>query len=90
MMSAYEVETRAIQYGSYIVDTKSTIRQCAEYFGVSKSTVHRYISLYLFEADTDIWTQVVSIMHDNLAERHYRGGRARALQIKKHKEELKC
>lgn len=34
------VEERCIILGQYIYDTKSTVRQTAKKFGISKSTVH--------------------------------------------------
>lgn len=34
------VENRALELGQYIVKNKSTVRQTAKKFGISKSTVH--------------------------------------------------
>lgn len=31
---------RARMCGEYILETGATVRDCAEYFGISKSTVH--------------------------------------------------
>ena len=37
-------ETRAVILGEYIVRQKATVRAAAEWFGVSKSTVHKDVS----------------------------------------------
>ena len=34
------IEERAIEIANYIVEERATVRQTAEKFGVSKSTVH--------------------------------------------------
>lgn len=34
------IEERAVEIGTYIVETNATVRQTAKKFGVSKSTVH--------------------------------------------------
>ena len=37
-------ETRAVILGEYIVRQKATVRAAAEWFGVSKSTVHKDVT----------------------------------------------
>ena len=37
-------EARAVILGEYIVRQKATVRAAAEWFGVSKSTVHKDVS----------------------------------------------
>ena len=39
------VEERAIELGEYIIESKATVRKAAKKFGVSKSTVHKDLSL---------------------------------------------
>lgn len=34
------IEERAVELACYIIETKSTVRQTARQFGISKSTVH--------------------------------------------------
>lgn len=38
------IEERAVEIGTYIVETNATVRQTAKKFGVSKSTVHKDIT----------------------------------------------
>lgn len=37
------IEERAVEIGTYIVETNATVRQTAKKFGVSKSTVHMVV-----------------------------------------------
>ena len=55
---------------NYFNSTRSTVRKTAEHFGISKTTVHRYI--------TKIRPNVTSreILDENKSERHIRGGEA--------------
>ena len=39
------IEERAIKMAQYIVETKSTVRQTAKEFGISKSTVHMVVTI---------------------------------------------
>jgi putative DeoR family transcriptional regulator (stage III sporulation protein D) len=38
------IEERAVELAEYILETKSTVRQAAKKFGVSKSTVHTVVT----------------------------------------------
>ncbi len=38
------VEERAVELGEYIVENKATVRSAAKRFGISKSTVHTYVT----------------------------------------------
>ncbi|MFR4476948.1 MAG: sporulation transcriptional regulator SpoIIID [Ruminococcus callidus] len=51
-------ETRAVILGEYIVRQKATVRAAAEWFGVSKSTVHKDVSERLEQIQPDLYTQV--------------------------------
>lgn len=37
------IEERACEVASYIIDTKATVRAAAKKFGISKSTVHTVV-----------------------------------------------
>ena len=43
------IEERAVELAYYIIKTKSTVRQTARCFGISKSTVHKDITERLEE-----------------------------------------
>ena len=44
-MKGYSIEERAIELAQYIIDSKDTVRGAAKKFGVSKSTVHKDVTL---------------------------------------------
>ena len=44
-MRGISIEERAIKLAQYIIETKDTVRGAAKKFGVSKSTVHKDVTL---------------------------------------------
>lgn len=68
------VEERAVKLGEYIAEKKTTVRQTAKQFGVSKSTVHKDVSDRLKKIDPLLYAQVLPILEKNKQERHIRGG----------------
>lgn len=44
-MRNYSIEQRACELAHYIVDSKDTVRGAAKKFGISKSTVHKDVTL---------------------------------------------
>ncbi len=74
MKSVYE--KRCITLGSYIVNNKATVRQAAQAFGISKSTVHIDVTRRLREIAPRLADEVNGVLQLNKAERHIRGGLA--------------
>ncbi|HHV44111.1 MAG TPA: sporulation transcriptional regulator SpoIIID [Firmicutes bacterium] len=70
------IRRRVVEIGSYIVETKATVRQAATVFGVSKSTVHKDVTERLPSVNPELAKQVAKILQLNKAERHLRGGEA--------------
>ena len=72
------IEERAVEIGTYIIDSNATVRQTAKKFGVSKSTVHKDITDAdrLLRIDPDLAAQTRKILDVNKSERHIRGGLA--------------
>lgn len=70
------IEQRAIRIAQYIIEHKSTVRDAAKAFGVSKSTVHKDVANRLKSIDFSLYKQVKPILDENKAERHLRGGLA--------------
>ena len=70
------VQERAELLGSYIAETKATVRQTAQAFAVSKSTVHADVTRRLRCEDRDLYEQVRAVLDENKRERHIRGGNA--------------
>ena len=67
---------RAVILGEYILDTGSTVRAAAKVFKISKSTVHKDMTQKLFHYDTAMYAAVRTVLEENKAERHLRGGEA--------------
>ncbi len=70
------LEDRAVRLGEYIVENDSTVRAAARHFGISKSTIHKDVTVYLPQLDRVLATEVKTVLEKNKAERHIRGGQA--------------
>ena len=68
------IEQRACDLAVYIIETGATVRSAAKHFGISKSTVHKDILEKLPKYHPDLYRQVRSLLDQNKAERHIRGG----------------
>lgn len=79
------IEERAVSLAHYIIDSKDTVRGAAKKFGVSKSTVHKDVSERLLKINPILASEVRTILNENKAERHIRGGLA--TKLKYHNEE---
>lgn len=44
-MTKVSIEERAIELAQYIIDSKDTVRGTAKKYGISKSTVHKDVTL---------------------------------------------
>ena len=71
-----DLERRAKELAVYLIERRTTIRDAAKHFSVSKSTVHKDLSERLREIDRSLYVQVKEILEQNKAERHLRGGDA--------------
>ena len=70
------IEERAVELACYIIETKSTVRQTARQFGISKSTVHKDVTERLEEINPSLASETRKVLDVNKAERHIRGGLA--------------
>lgn len=70
------VELRCIELGKYIAENKTTVRQTAKVFGISKSTVHMDVTKRLEEISPLLADKVNAVLQDNKSQRHIRGGEA--------------
>lgn len=68
------ISKRVLNEAKYILKTKYTIRQIAEEFMVSKSTVHVDLNIRLKKLDYSLYHKVKQILIKHLEERHIRGG----------------
>ena len=70
------IEERAIELAEYIIQNKTTVRNTAKHYNVSKSTVHKDITDRLKKINPQLAVNVHIILDENKAERHIRGGLA--------------
>ena len=81
-----DLERRARELAVYLIERRTTIRDAAKHFSVSKSTVHKDLSERLREIDRSLYVQVKEILEQNKAERHLRGGDATKRKYQKQRE----
>jgi len=70
------IEVRAMEIANYIIEERTTVRQAAKKFGVSKSTIHKDITERLLQINPSLAAQARLVLNINKAERHIRGGLA--------------
>ena len=68
------IEDRACELAAYIIENRTTVREAAKKFGVSKSTVRKDIQERLPLYNRTLYLQVKEILEENKAQRHIRGG----------------
>ena len=71
-----DIQERSVRLGKYIVRTGATVRQTAEYFGMSKSSVHKDMHERLRQIHPGLYAEVREILDYHHAVRHLRGGEA--------------
>ncbi len=71
-----DILCRASRLGEYILETGCTVRAAAAKYGISKSTVHKDVSLRLKKSDPSLYADVSKVLEKNRLERHIRGGEA--------------
>ena len=76
MMYISTAKERCVQLASYLIETRSTVRAVASKFGVSKSTVHKDITVNLKRVNPELYQRAKEILDINKKERHLRGGEA--------------
>ena len=70
------MEERACELATYILENRATVRATAKKFGISKSTVHKDIAERLPLYNKSLYKSVKEVLDVNKAERHLRGGAA--------------
>lgn len=83
------VEERAAMLGTYIIESKATVRKAAQKFNISKSTVHKDVSERLKYINPRLYKEVKSVLELNKAQRHIRGGLATKRKYSEKREKAK-
>ena len=71
-----DIYLRTKQMATYVIETKSTVRQTAKVFGVAKSTVHYDLTTRLKHFDYSLYIGVRKVLENNFAQKSFRGGQA--------------
>ena len=69
-----EIESRILKEAHMMLETKKTVRELSNVFGVSKSTVHKDLKYRLFRLDHELYQKVEKILKFHKEVRHLRGG----------------
>ena len=75
-MISFGDAARCERLGRYIVAHGATVRETAKAFQISKSTVHKDVTVRLRYISPALYKEVKGVLDKNKAERHLRGGEA--------------
>lgn len=70
------IEQRAVELAQYIIEHGATVRGAAKVFNISKSTVHKDVHERLCKINPALYKEAQTVLEQNKAERHIRGGMA--------------
>lgn len=65
---------RVLKETEYILKTNKTVREVANEFNISKSTVHKDLQDRLPKINKELYGKVQELMQQHIDERHIRGG----------------
>ena len=83
-----EIYVRVIEAANCIVREGLTVRACARWFGIGKTTIHKDMRERLPEIDPALASRVDAVLRQNRSERHLRGGAAtKALYLRQKKRD---
>ncbi len=71
-----KIDERVLGEAIQMIKDNTTVRELAYRFGVSKSTVHKDVTIRLRKKNKELYDKVQIVLKKNKAERHIRGGRA--------------
>ena len=74
---------RVLKETEYILKTNKTVREVANEFNVSKSTVHKDLQDRLPKINKNLYGKVQELMQQHIDERHIRGGESTKNKYKK-------
>lgn len=69
-MIGFSIEERAITLAHYIIDSKDTVRGAAKKYGISKSTVHKDVTLQNGKEIEQVIPESIEIKKVFLAEKN--------------------
>jgi putative DeoR family transcriptional regulator (stage III sporulation protein D) len=81
-----DLDLRVLTEAQFMLDNNLTVRKTAARFGVSKSTVHKDLSVRLKDIDRNLYLSIKALLSQNLSLRHIRGGAATKRKYEKIKD----
>lgn len=69
-MKGISIDERAIKFAHYIINSKDTVRGTAKIFGISKSTVHKDVTLQNGKEIEQVIPESIEIKKVFLAEKN--------------------
>lgn len=79
------IKDRVIKETNYIIKNKVTIREVAKKYNVSKSTVHKDLSIRLKTINNSLYKKINKIFKEHIKTRHIKGGEVTRLKYKMRK-----
>lgn len=73
---------KLLEFATFFVDNKSTIRKTAKHFEIAKSSMHTYLKKIEF-LDHNLFLKIKKQLKTNKDEKHLRGGIATKNKFKK-------
>jgi len=70
------ISGRVLDVAKYLIRTGDTVRNIADRYGVSKSTIHKDLNDRLRVVDETLYKQVKHILMTHYQDKCYRGGQA--------------
>lgn len=68
------ITNRVKEEAQFLIETKKTIREVADYFNISKSTIHKDMNERLIVVSLELYKNVRNILNEHLETRHIKGG----------------
>lgn len=79
-----DIEDRAINTAIYIIENGATVRNAAQKFQMSKSSIHKDVTERLPKINHALYREVRGILDVNLSERAARGGVCNKVKVSGH------
>lgn len=70
----FKSDEQIIKIAEYILKNNATVRKAGKFFGVSKSSIYKYMTYDLPNIDYALSNEIRKLLDVHLAERHIRGG----------------
>ena len=70
----FSFEDRIVHEAYYIIENRTTVRSAAKEFGLSKSCIHKDVSVRLKSINPSLYEEVKKVLEYNFSTKHIRGG----------------